>query len=398
MTSTEPLAQDASRRSGRRHVHLITPGDHFSPRTGSAVPSVVHGLCSHANPAGPRPAVLVSRGTYPDRYPSADVIEYELVDRRPRDRYVDAARGLLRRPRTGAQRPVRPALADQSTWDSAVVVAHNLPPAVALVDAEHHAPVLYAHNHLLRSYTPREAAVALGSVALVVAVSESLAEQVRPHLPASLRERVRVVHNAADSALFYPAPRDQEPARERLRITTTGRAIRDKGADVLLDAVRLLGRKDVEVCVVGSAGFDPYAPLTAYEQSLRQLADACAATIRFVPSMPRPALGAFLRDSDIVVVPSRWPDPCPLTVLEGMATGVPVIGSDIGGIPELLGDAGVLVKPQDPRALADAIEPLLDDAQLRARLGRSALEHSAQLTWERSARVFDRHLAEVVGA
>lgn len=398
MTSTEPLAQDASRGGGRRHVHLITPGDHFSPRTGSAVPSVVHGLCSNADPASPRPAVLVSRGTYPDRYPSADVLEYELVDRRPRDRYVDAARGLLRRPRTGAQRPVRPALADQASWESSVVVAHNLPPAVALVDAEHHAPVLYAHNHLLRSYTPREAAVALGSVALVVAVSESLAEQVRPHLPASLRDRVRVVHNAADPELFHPVEPAREPQRDRLRITTTGRAIRDKGADVLVDAVRLLGRADVEVCVVGSAGFDPYAPLTPYEQSLRRLAEGCAATVRFVPSMPRPALGAFLRDSDVVVVPSRWPDPCPLTVLEGMATGVPVIGSDIGGIPELLADAGLLVTPQDPRALADAIEPLLDDASLRRTLGRSALARSAQLTWERSARAFDAHLAALVGS
>lgn len=398
MTSTDPLAQDTTPRTGRRHVHLITPGDHFSPRTGSAVPSVVHGLCGHADPAGPRPAVLVSRGTYPDRYPSADVIEYDLVERRPRDRYVDAARGLLRRPRTGAQRPVRPALAAQGTWESSVVVAHNLPPAVALVDAAHHAPVLYAHNHLLRSYTPRESAVALGSVALVVAVSEALADQVRPHLPVSLRDRVRVVHNAADPDLFHPAPPGTEPRRDVLRVTTTGRAIRDKGADVLLEAVRLLGRADVEVCVVGSAGFDPYAPLTPYEQSLRRLADGCAATVRFVPSMPRPALGAFLRDSDVVVVPSRWPDPCPLTVLEGMATGLPIIGSDIGGIPEILGVAGPLVRPDDPRALADALAPLLDDAGLRRSAGAAALARSAELTWERSARTFDAHLAALVGS
>ncbi|PFG32364.1 glycosyltransferase family 4 protein [Sanguibacter antarcticus] len=397
MTSTEPLTHDAPQRSGRRHVHLITPGDHYSPRTGSAVPSVVHGLCSNADPGSPRPAVLVSRGTYPDRYTSADIIEYDLVDRRPRDRYVDAARGLVGRPRTGAQRPVRPALADQGTWESAVVVAHNLPPAVGLVDTDHHAPVLYAHNHLLRSYTPREAAVALGSVALVVAVSESLAEQVRPHLPASLRDRVRVVHNAADTEIFYPSPPAERSRRDVLRITTTGRTIRDKGADVVIDAVRLLGRADVEVCIVGSKGFDPYAPLTPFEQSLRHRAEECAATIRFVPSLPRPALGAFLRDTDIVVVPSRWPDPCPLTVLEGMATGLPVIGSDIGGIPELLTDPTTRVRPDDPQALADALEPLLDSSELRASLGRAGLARSSELTWERSARTFDAHLAQAVG-
>ena len=58
-----------------RQVHVITPGDHFSPSTGSAIPTVVDGLCRFRPDGVPRPAVAVARGTYPDRYDSADIIE-----------------------------------------------------------------------------------------------------------------------------------------------------------------------------------------------------------------------------------------------------------------------------------------------------------------------------------
>src|SRR5690606_35418111 len=73
---TEERAPEGAAPSPRRLVHVITPGDHFSPRTGSAVPTVVDGLSRHARPDRPRPAVVVAAGTYPDRYDSAEVLEY----------------------------------------------------------------------------------------------------------------------------------------------------------------------------------------------------------------------------------------------------------------------------------------------------------------------------------
>ena len=56
------------------------------------------------------------------------------------------------------------------------------------------------------------------------------------------------------------------------------------------------------------------------------------------------------------------------------------------------------MRPDDPRALADALEPLLDDTGLRRSAGTAALARSAELTWERSARAFDAHLAALVGS
>lgn len=60
-----------------RQVHVITPGDHFSPRTGSAIPTVVHGLREGIPASEARPSVVVRRDTYTDRYDSVDIIKFD---------------------------------------------------------------------------------------------------------------------------------------------------------------------------------------------------------------------------------------------------------------------------------------------------------------------------------
>jgi glycosyltransferase involved in cell wall biosynthesis len=78
--------------------------------------------------------------------------------------------------------------------------------------------------------------------------------------------------------------------------------------------------------------------------------------------------------ASVVVVPSLWPEPCPTVVLEAMAHGRPVVGSCIGGIPDLVEDesSGLLVSPNDPVALADSLWRILTDHDLRHRLGTEA--------------------------
>ena len=85
-----------------------------------------------------------------------------------------------------------------------------------------------------------------------------------------------------------------------------------------------------------------------------------------------------LRDLDVLVQPSRA-DNLPLAVLEAMAAGVPVIGTRVGGIPELVshGETGIVVEPEDPRALATALDELARDPARRAAFGRSARERVA---------------------
>jgi glycosyltransferase involved in cell wall biosynthesis len=98
--------------------------------------------------------------------------------------------------------------------------------------------------------------------------------------------------------------------------------------------------------------------------------------ITVLKNWPHHAVMQAWRRSLFAVVPSVWPDAHPTVVLEAMATGRPVIGSRIGGIPEMIidGQTGLLVSPGDPGALRCAIERLLADAALRSRMGRAGKE------------------------
>lgn len=364
-------------------MHVITPGDHFSPRTGSAIPTVVHGLAT-AGDRGRRPRVVVARGTYPDRYPSADVVEYTERPGRRTDRYVDATAGRLGLGRPRARRRYAATVAGQATWPPAVVLAHNAPQLVGSIDAARHVPVLYAHNELLRTYSRREAGRALAPAAGIVCVSQFLADRTRDRLPATLHERVVVVRNGVDTDLFRPAPED-DPATG-LRVAFVGRMIPAKGADVLVEALRRLGRADVALTLVGSHGFDPSAPPTAFERSVRAAATALPGPVTVSPSLPRAQVATVLRHTDVLVVPSRWPEPFGLTVLEGMASGAAVVGSAIGGVPEAGGDALLPVTPDDADAIAAELARLADRGSELDRVRTASRRHALTCGWDRSLR------------
>ena len=100
--------------------------------------------------------------------------------------------------------------------------------------------------------------------------------------------------------------------------------------------------------------------------------------------LPRNGIAEALTQSDIHVTPSRWDEPLGLTTLEGLASGQAVVGSATGGTPELLGGAGRLFPREDPEALADLLEELILDPELRASWGRRARARAESLTWQRT--------------
>lgn len=369
-----------------RQLHVITPGDHYSPRTGSAVPTVVHGICAGLPETEPTPGVLVAAGTYPDRYPDAEAIEYAPASPLPGPlgrlgRYLDVPVGLVAGRRPFSARAWAAALAAQRDWEPAHIIGHNAPQLPRLVDADRHRGVLYAHNHVLRSYGVREAGRALDRVHRIVAVSDALAGELSRHLPARLRARLVVVRNGVDNA-FFARPEEDLDRDGPLRVAFIGRMIPDKGADVLLAAVgRMRHRADVRLTLVGSSGFSATDPLTAFEERIRRTAAADGPRVNVRPFVPRDRLPALLHAADVIVVPSRWPEPFALTVLEGMAAGAALVASDIGGIPEAAGGAALLVPPNDPDALAEALDALAADEGRRRHLVTAALAHARSRDW-----------------
>ncbi|GAA1059036.1 glycosyltransferase family 4 protein [Agromyces bracchium] len=384
-----------------RVIHTITPWDHFSPRTGSAIPTVVDGLARAASACGDeRHAVVIERSTFRPRYDSADVIEYSgrHVSVRARQ-YLDPALGRLALPRLGAAAYFRPLVAALRSEPPSTVLAHNAPQLPWLLRDTDHRVVLYAHNELLRTYSRREAARTLAPAHAIVCVSGDLAARTRDLVGRGNEGKVHVVGNAVDVARFTPfaGHSDERP----MRVMFVGRVVPAKGVDTLLRAVAGFGPSELEVVVVGSGGFDPGAPLTEYESDLRTLAAMSGPRVEFRPFVDRTALPALLRTADVLCVPSRWAEPSGLTVGEGLATGIPVVASRVGGIPEAAGPAGLLVPPDDPVELAAAIRRLLDDPELRRRVGRAgrdwATSHDWAWAWRRLRDVLDVRAPELDG-
>ena len=86
-----------------------------------------------------------------------------------------------------------------------------------------------------------------------------------------------------------------------------------------------------------------------------------------------------LGELDVVALPS-WTEGLPLVVLEAMAAARPVVATPVGGTPEVVldGETGLLVPPRDPRALAAALQRLVDDADLRRRLGEAGKRRAVE--------------------
>jgi glycosyltransferase involved in cell wall biosynthesis len=96
-------------------------------------------------------------------------------------------------------------------------------------------------------------------------------------------------------------------------------------------------------------------------------------------------LPIFYRSADLFVFPSLY-EGFGLPVLEAMACGVPVVASNRSSLPEIIGEAGVLVNPESPQEIAGAIWRVLSDSSLRTRLIREGLDQARRFSWEETAR------------
>jgi len=182
----------------------------------------------------------------------------------------------------------------------------------------------------------------------------------------------RVLLNGADAKLFSPRNNASETASEGPRtILFAGRLVKEKGVHVLMDAMRLLEQRGVAArCwVVGSTRFGG-SKLERYGRELQRNAPA---SVGFLGYKSGTELAQIFRDCDIYAAPSVWNDPFPLAVLEALASGLPVVASRRGGMPEAFKDGGgLLVNSGSPSELADAFQTILADETLRRRLAQEA--------------------------
>jgi glycosyltransferase involved in cell wall biosynthesis len=153
-----------------------------------------------------------------------------------------------------------------------------------------------------------------------------------------------------------------------LRIGVVARLSPEKGHAHLFRAFRRFLQRgfEAEMLVVGEGSL---------RESLQQLAARLGIADRVQFSGLVPNVPEFLRSVAISVLPSLAAEGLPLTILEAMATGLPVVATDVAGAGEVIEDgvSGLLVPPGDEQALADALARLAADDALRARMGSTAV-------------------------
>jgi len=137
-----------------------------------------------------------------------------------------------------------------------------------------------------------------------------------------------------------------------------GRLSEEKGFDTAIAAARASG---VPLLIAGSGPDEP---------RLRGL--AAGADVRFMGRLAPGTLAELRMRAGVVLAPSRWEEPCPYSVLEAMASGVPVLASDRGGLPELVGEDAAL-PATDPDAWSAALSELWESPRLREERGEQAL-------------------------
>ncbi|HEX6998138.1 MAG TPA: glycosyltransferase family 4 protein [Gammaproteobacteria bacterium] len=183
-----------------------------------------------------------------------------------------------------------------------------------------------------------------------IAPSEFMRAAVARRFP---RERVRLLYNGVDTNAIAPADGDAG------YVLYLGRLSAEKGIETLLEAhAPVAGRIPLRVAGTG--------PLEARLRARYPHA-------RFLGHLSGTALDEAVRGAALIAVPSGCYENCPITVLEAMAYGKPVVASAIGGIPELVvhEETGLLFPPGDRHALADCLSRLMADAGLRRRYGRA---------------------------
>lgn len=172
-----------------------------------------------------------------------------------------------------------------------------------------------------------------------------------------------VIHNAVDIARIDAIPpeprRDQKVAAPLMG--AVARVRHEKGIDVLLDAFAQV--TGAQLLIVGD-GPDRAA-----------LEKRAPANVMWAGQQPWERAIALMKGMDVVVVPSRF-EGFGLTAAEAMAAGKPVVASDVDGLREVVGDAGLLVPAGDAVALAAALKRLLGNPEERAVLGRKARERA----------------------
>jgi len=299
-----------------------------------------------------------------------------------------------------------------------IVHVHNLSQFVPVLRAFNPRLPIAFHSHCewLTQLGRRMLLRRLRKTNLIIGCSGYVAERAAERFP-ELAGRCRSVHNGVDTDGLVSGP---DAKRSGKRVLFVGRVSPEKGLHVLLEAFEkvLQRHPDASLDVIGPATPDAleYFVQAGYESWMKdiekfrhcdylaclqsRLTPALARSVKFLGRVNHSQLAEQFARADVFVNPS-YTDAFPLTVLEAMSSGLPVVATKVGGMPEAVmdGKTGLLVNAGDADGLAGGIIRILDNAEMLAAMGNAGrqrvLEHFA---WERVAEALLECYREAVEA
>lgn len=208
-------------------------------------------------------------------------------------------------------------------------------------------------RHMLGKLDLVKARFALNRAKIVLPVSKNLESSIKSY---GINNRFEVIYNVADIHTFYPSlKKDVNKIKKILLIASL---LPVKGIPYLLQSLAQLKQKrqNFSLEIVGDGpNREEYEKLTMEFGLVKE--------VKFTGLKSKSEIAEFMRNSDFFVLPSLWEN-LPCVLIEAMASGLPIIASNVGGIPEILNkENSILIPPKDINALASAIDYMLDHYQ-----------------------------------
>ena len=274
------------------------------------------------------------------------------------------------------------------------------PSVVTIHDCIHLRFPQYLPNRVAYAYARASLWIATHRSHRILTVSEASKRDILRYFRVP-EKKIDVIYNAIDERFGQPPePEEMERVRERYQldgpfILYAGNIKPHKNLERLIEAFHSLRRgggfDTVRLLIIGDE-ISKYATLrrAVHRHKLHKY-------VRFFGFVPDETLASLYRLASVFVFPSLY-EGFGLPPLEAMASGTPVITSNVSSLPEVVGDAALLIDPYEPESIADAMRRVLTDAALRDQLRARGFQRAREFSWDRSVRRVREIYGEVLGA
>ena len=284
-----------------------------------------------------------------------------------------------------------------------VILLDNRPGYAVNIDIPQNTKLfVYLHNDLLNNQTKRYQEI-YDKASRILTVSDYISSRVRTINPDD--NKCFTILNGIDLNAFSQNI-ETTISRHQIGLSDddfvmvfSGRITKEKGVSELIEAmIRLKRYSNIKLLVIGSPFYGNTANEDEFVRDLKQQTAIIENRIIFTGFIPYKQMPQYIKMSDIAVIPSLWDDPCPNTVLEAQAMGLPIITTRRGGIPEEVTEENAILLNTDEHFvdnLTASIQDIYEHPDKRQQMGKASLAHSKYYNNQRYAEDFFKAFEKV---